>query len=65
MARKRREMGLGSLPMVSLAQARTLARECRSLLLEGKDPLEARNAANIANALTQARLMGFDQCAAA
>jgi integrase len=65
MARKRREMGLGSLQTVSLAQARMLARECRSLLLEGKDPLEARNAAKAANALSRARLMTFDQCAAA
>jgi hypothetical protein len=65
MARKRREMGLGSLQTVSLAQARMLARECRSLLLEGKDPLEARNAAKAAIALSRARLMTFDQCAAA
>jgi hypothetical protein len=35
------------------------------LWLEGKDSLEVRNAAKTANALTQARLMSFDQCAAA
>lgn len=60
---KRHEMGLGSLHTVSLAQARALARECRSLLLEGKDPLEARNAVKTVNALSQVRLKTFDRCA--
>ncbi|MBC7686156.1 MAG: integrase arm-type DNA-binding domain-containing protein [Bdellovibrionales bacterium] len=64
-ARQRREMGLGSLHTVSLAQARAVAKECRQLLLDGRDPLVARNAAKTASALTLARLMTFDQCATA
>jgi hypothetical protein len=35
---RQREMGLGGLRTVDLARARVLARECRSLLLDGKDP---------------------------
>jgi integrase len=64
-AGRQREMGLGGLRTVDLAKARTLARECRSLLLDGKDPIEARNAVRLANALQRARSMTFDQCAAA
>jgi len=62
---RQREMGLGGLRTVDLAKARTLARECRSLLLDGKDPIEARKAVRLANALQRARSMTFDQCAAA
>jgi hypothetical protein len=58
-------MGLGGLHTVDLARARLLARECRSLLLEGKDPIEARKAVRLADALQRPRLMTFDQCAAA
>jgi integrase len=62
---KQREMGLGPLHTISLAQAREKARDCRALLLEGKDPLEARNAAKLGEALDRARAMTFEQCAAA
>jgi integrase len=65
MAGKQREMGLGGLQTVELAKVRVLARECRSLLLEGKDPIEARKAVRLADALQRARSMSFDQCAAA
>lgn len=64
-AGRQREMGLGGLRTVDLVKARTLARECRSLLLDGKDPIEARKAVRLANALQRARSMTFDQCAAA
>jgi hypothetical protein len=64
-AGRQREMALGGLSTVDLAKARTLARECRSLLLEGKDPIEARKAVRLADALQRPRLMTFDQCAAA
>src|SRR6266699_6284188 len=40
---RERQMGLGSLDVVSLAQAREKAAECRRLRQEGKDPIEARN----------------------
>jgi integrase len=37
-------MGLGPLHTIGLADARVKARECRKLLLEGMDPIEAREA---------------------
>ena len=37
-----RDMGLGSYPEVSLAQAREAAREARALLRGGSDPIAAR-----------------------
>lgn len=64
-AGKQRAMGLGGLRTVDLAKARVLARECRSLLLDGKDPIEARKAVRLAEALQKARSMTFDQCATA
>jgi len=65
LAGKQREMGLGPVHTVSLAEARAKAKGCRLLLLEGKDPLEARNASKLAEALERAKMMTFDQCAAA
>jgi integrase len=65
MVGRQREMGLGGVRTVDLAKARVLARECRLLLSEGKDPIEARNAVRLADALQRARSMSFDQCAAA
>jgi len=41
---RRREMGLGSSRVVSLKQARQLAREAREHLLRGDDPIQLRNA---------------------
>lgn len=40
--RKEHRMGLGSLNRISLAQARKLAKECRELLVMGKNPIEER-----------------------
>ena len=65
LARKQREMGLGAVHTVDLALARAKAKECRLLLLAGKDPLEARKAASLTDALERARMITFDQCAAA
>ena len=42
-----------------------LARECRSVLLDGKDPIDARKAVRLKDALQRARSMTFEQCAAA
>ncbi|TIL39667.1 MAG: DUF4102 domain-containing protein, partial [Mesorhizobium sp.] len=36
---KRREMGLGAYPTVSLAKARARAADCRSAVEEGRDPI--------------------------
>jgi integrase len=49
LAKRAREMGLGPLSSVSLAQARVLAAGCRRLLSEGVDPIESRNAERMAN----------------
>jgi integrase len=43
---RQREMGLGSFPTVTLAEARESAREHRKLLKEGVDPIWARRAAS-------------------
>ena len=64
-ARKQREMGLGALHTVTLAEARGKARELRALLLTGKDPLEVRASDKLLDALDRAREMTFNQCAGA
>ncbi len=62
---KQREMGLGALHTVSLAEARGKAKACRQSLLDGIDPLEAKNTAKTIEALERAKEKSFDQCAAA
>ena len=62
---KSREMGLGSLAILSLADARAKALECRKLLLDGVDPIEARNSAKQARALSEAKRMTFAACSSA
>lgn len=64
-AGKQREMGLGPLHTVSLAEARGKAKACRSLLLDMKDPIEERRSAQLADGMERAKAMTFDQCAAA
>lgn len=61
---KAREMGLGSLKIVSLAEARTAASEQRKLLHAGIYPIEARDAARASQALVSARSITFSECAA-
>src|SRR6266498_2569176 len=61
---RERQMGLGSLDNVSLAQARDKAAECRRLRQEGIDPIEARNSQRASMAAENAKTMTFDQCAA-
>jgi integrase len=61
---KREHMiGLGSLAVVSLAQARDRAKAARRLLLDGTDPIEQRRAAKAALALEAARTKTFKECA--
>jgi integrase len=62
---KQREMGLGAVHTVTLPEARAKAKECRLLLLDGKDPLDTRKAAQMSGALDLAKMMTFDQCAKA
>jgi integrase len=61
---RRREMGLGGLHTLGLAEARDQARSHRRKLLEGMDPIEARNEARAAKRAKQAKTMTFQQCAA-
>lgn len=51
---KRREMGLGSYPLVSLADARLKADDARQVRATGGDPIVARDAAKIAEQATKA-----------
>jgi integrase len=63
--RVERQMGLGALRTVSLAEAREKAAGARKQRERGIDPIEARNAQKTAAALAEAKQMTFDQCRAA
>jgi hypothetical protein len=60
-----REMGLGPLNVISLAEARKRAAECRRMRHDGIDPIEARRAQRDQKKLEAARSMTFDVCAEA
>src|SRR5262245_6610704 len=60
---RRREMGLGALHTVGLAEARERARGLRQQLLDRIDPLEARDQAERARLAEKARTVTFRQCA--
>jgi len=62
---KAREMGLGGLLKVSLAEARRKAAAQRVLLADKSDPLERRQTENAAKKVEAARSMTFDECASA
>ena len=62
---KRREMGLGPYPAISLAQARQKALEKRRTTLAGLDPIEVKKVEATEKALAEARAMTFKQCALA
>lgn len=56
---KRREIGLGGYPTVTLAQARERARETRDAIWRGVDPVEERKAARAALEAAQRRGLTF------
>ena len=60
---QRRDMGLGPLHTVTLADARVKATECRKLRLDGSDPLHARQTARLTAKLEEAKAMSFQDCA--
>jgi hypothetical protein len=62
---RRREIGLGGYPSVSLAQAREAAQAKRQEIAEGCDPVEARRAARSARVAATAAALTFKQCAVA
>lgn len=58
-----RQMGLGPLHTVSLADARQQAAQARRMLLDGIDPIEARQAARARARTEAAKGISFRQCA--
>lgn len=56
---KRRDIGLGGFPTVTLAQARDKAREARDKIVRGIDPVEERKAAKAKLTLAQRRGLMF------
>jgi integrase len=60
-----REMGLGPIRDVSLAEARESAREARRLRRAGIDPIDAKRQRQAAARLDAAKMITFSQCAAA
>ena len=60
-----RDMGLGSVDTVTLAEAREKATGARKQILDGIDPIEAKRAAKQAGALEAASAIVFKDCASA
>ena len=60
---KARQMGLGSLHTVSLVEAREDALQCRKLLRDGIDPIEARKAERGQRKVAAATSITFKTCA--
>ena len=58
---RRREIGLGGYPDVTLAQARERAREAKEQVREGVDPVEARKAVRAALVAAQRRGLLFSE----
>lgn len=62
---RRREMGLGNYPSVTVADARKVAREARDLIRQGIDPIEQQRAARSGLRAASATALTFKQCAEA
>jgi hypothetical protein len=60
---RRRDMGLGSYPEVSLAEARDKARELRKQVKEGIDPLEQKKRSRETICIQQRQARTFRECA--
>lgn len=65
--KRRRDMGLGSLEALSLAEARMARTEQKKLISQGIDPIEYRNAKKANQAIAQSKLeresISFKECA--
>ncbi len=59
-----REMGLGPLHTIGLAEARRRAQAARHLCLDGIDPLDQKNGKKARDALVTAKAVTFKACAA-
>jgi integrase len=62
---RERQMGLGPLSDVPLAEARNRALAARELRRAGKDPIAEREAERAEASLVAAKTMSFDECATA
>lgn len=60
---RRRDIGLGAFPDVSLAQAREKGRAVRQQITQGIDPVQQAHAARSALKAEQAKALTFEQCA--
>lgn len=60
---KRRKMGLGGYPDVSLAEARTAAKDARQKIKAGTDPIDENRARRLALAQSRAKDVTFQKCA--
>ncbi|HEX6993725.1 MAG TPA: integrase arm-type DNA-binding domain-containing protein, partial [Gammaproteobacteria bacterium] len=60
---RRRDIGLGAYPDVTLEQARERAREARDQIYRGIDPVAARKAAQDALRAAEAKRLTFDEAA--
>jgi integrase len=65
LAGKARGMGLGPVRTIGLAEARAKALDCRRLLLDGIDPLDARTAKRAEQKIADAKNVTFEECAKA
>ena len=63
--KKRRDLGLGGYPAVTLAKALEVAREKRQSVQQGKDPVTERRAAKSALRASQQKQITFAQAASA
>jgi integrase len=62
---RRRHLGLGPLPRVTLAEARDLASTARQTLRDGRDPIEAKGGRARAATVAAIKAMTFGACAQA
>jgi len=60
---KTRDMGLGPLHTVGLADARKAAEACRIQVRDGIDPIERRKAARLARMASEAKILTFKEVA--
>jgi integrase len=65
LAGRRRDMGLGSASLVSLADARERALDAKKMVALGIDPIETKKAEAAARAVGAAKAMTFRECAEA
>jgi integrase len=61
--RRERQMGLGPLHTVGLAEAREMARQARLLVLQGRDPLQEKDASRTAAREAEAKRLTFGEAA--